>query len=324
MTSRSGPASGTVAVARHGSATRSSRGNQVRAATRVGVYCASVQRGTDGAGKNSRSRAPQGRKGEDERAHGGGHEGRQSSARSSRRQSRGQAALRDNRRGQTQPVRGPEVLLQDKVRSGVTRMFATVVPGMAQAVARELDHREGVQVTDAGFDGRSDLILFDVERGHREGLLSLRTVEDLFVEVGRTMRSSGDKSHWIAGRIWRPVRVEKALSVRAAEVRPLAGTMTFRVIARVLQERSFLRTELRRALGEAIRADKPRWRVADPSDLEVWISEYQAGPLRGGTEADGRVDASTSGPRGRAAGGAAANGRRAHGEPRRCTRGDPA
>lgn len=163
------------------------------------------------------------------------------------------------------------------MRSGVTRMFATVVPGMAQAVARELDHREGVQVTDAGFDGRSDLILFDVERGHRKGLLSLRTVEDLFVEVGRTMRSSGDKSHWIAGRIWRPERVEKAMSVWAAEVRPLAGTMTFRVIARVLQERSFLRTELRRALGEAIGVDKPRWRVADPSDLEVWISEYQAG-----------------------------------------------
>jgi len=148
---------------------------------------------------------------------------------------------------------------------------------MAHAVARELEHREGVHVAGSGFDGRSDLVLFDVERGHREGLLSLRTVEDLFVEVGRTERSSGDKSQWIAGRIWRPERVEKALSVWAAEVRPLAGTMTFRVIARVLQERSFLRTELRRALGEAIRADKPRWRVADPSDLEVWISEYQAG-----------------------------------------------
>lgn len=156
-------------------------------------------------------------------------------------------------------------------------MFATLVPGMAQAITRELDHLEGVQVTGSGFDGRADLVLFDVERGHREGLRSLRTVEDLFVEVGRTLRSSGDKPQWIAGRIWRPERVERALTVWANEVRPLAGAMTFRVIARVLQERSFLRTELRRAVIEAIRADKPRWRVSDPSDLEFWISEYEAG-----------------------------------------------
>jgi 23S rRNA G2445 N2-methylase RlmL len=156
-------------------------------------------------------------------------------------------------------------------------MFATLVPGMAEAVARELDRTEGVQVTDSGFDGRSDVVLFDVARGHRQGLGSLRTVEDLFVEVGRTMRSSGDKPHWIAGRIWRPERVERALSVWAAQVRPLAGAMSFRVIARVLQERSFLRTELRRAVTEAISKDKPKWRVADPSDLECWISEYKAG-----------------------------------------------
>jgi 23S rRNA G2445 N2-methylase RlmL len=161
-------------------------------------------------------------------------------------------------------------------------MFASVVPGMAALVARQLDQLRGIRVIDTGFDGRSDLVLFDVDRGRRELLWSLRTIEDLFVEVGRTMRSSSDRPQRIAGRIWRPERVEKALSVWAAEVRPLAGTMTYRVIARVLQERSFLRTELRKALTQAISTDKPRWRFADPAQVEVWASEYQAGRIVAG------------------------------------------
>src|SRR5215468_3670169 len=57
---------------------------------------------------------------------------------------------------------------QDEVRPGTTRMFATVVPGMAVLVTRQLDRLPGIRVTDAGFDGRSDLVLFDVDRGHRE------------------------------------------------------------------------------------------------------------------------------------------------------------
>ena len=176
----------------------------------------------------------------------------------------------------------PALGSQEKVRPGVTRMFASVVPGMAQLVRRMMDRIPGVQVTDVGFDGRSDLVLFEVGRGYREVLWSLRTIEDLFVEVGRTMRSGGDKANSIAGRIWRPEGVEKALSVWAAEHRPLAGTMTYRVIARVLQESSFLRTDLRKALTQSISAEKPKWRVADPSQIEVWISEYQAGRIVAG------------------------------------------
>jgi len=161
-------------------------------------------------------------------------------------------------------------------------MFASVVPGMTALVTRQLDKLPGIRVTDAGFDGRPDLVLFDVDRGQRDVLWSLRTIEDLFVEVGRTMRSSGDKAHWIARRLWRPERVEKALSVWSAEVRPLAGTMTYRVIARVLQERSFLRTEFRKAVTQAISTDKPKWRFGDPAQVEVWVTEYQAGRIIAG------------------------------------------
>ena len=58
--------------------------------------------------------------------------------------------------------------------------------------------------------------------------------------------------------------------------------MTFRVIARVLRENSFLRTELRNALGQTISRDKPRWRLGDPAQIEVWISEYKAGQFVAG------------------------------------------
>jgi hypothetical protein len=126
-----------------------------------------------------------------------------------------------------------------------------VVPGLAPLVTRELAKLPGITVQEAGFDGRSDLVTFQVARDSRSLALDLGLAEDVFVEVGRTSRSAGDRAKWIAGRIWRPERVERALSVWAQEVRPLSGTMTFRVIARVLRERSFLRTG-RRALNQVI------------------------------------------------------------------------
>jgi predicted RNA methylase len=149
-------------------------------------------------------------------------------------------------------------------------------------VAAELDGLPGVRTTEVGFDGRSDLVLFEVDRGHRDEVWGVRTIEDLYVEVGRSLRADGDRPHQIAGRIWRPDRVEKALSVWAADVRPLAGTMSFRVIARVLQERSFRRTDLRRALTQAISRDRPKWQGADPAQLEVWVSEYRPGQFVAG------------------------------------------
>jgi 23S rRNA G2445 N2-methylase RlmL len=161
-------------------------------------------------------------------------------------------------------------------------MFATSVPGLAPLVRRELAELDGIAVTGSGFDGRSDVILFEADRGQRDTALSLRTTEDVFVEVGRTLRAEGDDPGWIAGRIWRPGRVQRALSVWSAAARPLAASMTFRVIARVLQEGSFLRTDLRRQLQQSISREKPRWRLGDPAQLEVWISEYEPGKLVAG------------------------------------------
>ncbi len=161
-------------------------------------------------------------------------------------------------------------------------MFATVVPGLAELVARELDDLDGVRLSDSGHDGRSDLVRFEVDRSSRERVWSLRSVEDLFVEVGEAIRSDGDRAASIAERLWRPEFVQKALSVWAETVRPLASSMRFRVVARVLQERAFLRTDLRSALSRTIAADRPKWKVTDPGQIEVWASEYRPGTFVAG------------------------------------------
>lgn len=170
--------------------------------------------------------------------------------------------------------------------AGVTdkapRFFAFAVPGLGPLLAAELVSVPGVHVQDQGFDGRSDVVLFTAESSAFQGLLTVRLAEDVFVEVGRTLRAEGDRPHWIAGRLWRPERARRALSVRGRVGRPVRARTTFRVIARVLQERSFLRTDLRRRVTEAVQRQQPGWRVADPSDVELWVIEYQPGRILAG------------------------------------------
>lgn len=158
-----------------------------------------------------------------------------------------------------------------------TRMFATCLPGLAPLVRQQLDELPGIRTTDGGFDGRADVLLFETDRGQRDHALTLRTTEDVFVEIGRAARSDGDNPRRIAGLVWRPQRVQRALSIWAEHKHPLTASMTFRVITRILSEKAFLRTELRQQLSDTIRRDRPRWKVADPAQLEIWACEYRAG-----------------------------------------------
>lgn len=164
----------------------------------------------------------------------------------------------------------------------MTPLFASVVPGLASAVVSELERIDGLKVTGIGFDGRSDLIFFELARAGWDAVWSLRVIEDIFVEVNHVDLRRGDRADRVARRIWQPEHVERALSVWAAQVRPLAAAMTYRVIARVLSEHDFLRTELRGELTRAIGTARPRWNVADPARLEIWVSEYRPGKLIAG------------------------------------------
>jgi SAM-dependent methyltransferase len=200
-------------------------------------------------------------------------------------------------------------------------MFAMAIHGMAPLLGEEIGELDGALVRDDGFDGRSDVVLFDLPPGRlvpaqsgptrsgnpksgspksgsprsgnaRPGRsarsggarqapagpgLRLSLAEDLFVEVGRTLRADGDDPRWIAKRIWGQSRVQRAVAAWSVLTGEPAGGLTYRVIVRVLQERSFLRTELRRELARTIAASHPQWRPEDPARLEIWVSEYRPG-----------------------------------------------
>lgn len=47
------------------------------------------------------------------------------------------------------------------------------------------------------------------------------------------------------------------------------------MIARVVDESRFKRTELRDAVTRTVAENRPRWRVEDPADLELWVLEHQ-------------------------------------------------
>jgi 23S rRNA G2445 N2-methylase RlmL len=151
------------------------------------------------------------------------------------------------------------------------RMFAATVPGLGPILADEIGEIPGGRVTDTGADGRSELVLFEVDG---RVVPSLSVAEDVFLDAGRANRADADSVRRLAGRMWRADRVAPALS-RWTGLRGDAAT--FRVVVRVLGERSFRRTDLRRALVGTIARDRPRWRSADPARLEVWVLEYRPG-----------------------------------------------
>jgi methylase of polypeptide subunit release factors len=167
------------------------------------------------------------------------------------------------------------------------RMFAMAIPGMAPLLGEEISGLDGASVRDSGFDGRSDVVLFDVPQAQLKPVLRLALAEDLFVEAGRTLRADGDDPRWIARRLWGKSRVEHALAARSSLAGEAGADTTYRVIVRVRHERSFLRTELRREFARVIQASRPRWRVGDPAHLEFWVTEYRPGRFVAGLRVSG-------------------------------------
>jgi 23S rRNA G2445 N2-methylase RlmL len=164
-------------------------------------------------------------------------------------------------------------------------MFAFAVPGLASLLVRELSAITGVKIAELGFDTRADVVTFTAEPAALPEIITLSQAEDVFVEFGRTTREEGDKAPWVAARLLRPEPVERALDGLGRMTHAVRSRATYRVLVRVLQERSFVRTELRRHLGLLVAKQQPQWRFGDPSDLEVWIVEYQPGKFIGGLRA---------------------------------------
>jgi 23S rRNA G2445 N2-methylase RlmL len=157
------------------------------------------------------------------------------------------------------------------------RYFATAVPGLHPVLVREIGELQGARAAPHHeFDGRNDVVPFAAP-GH-DDLLALRTSEDVFAEVASVQ--GHERLGAVVRGLWDQRGLEQALSVYGATVRPLRTRMTFRVVSRVRSERRFLRTELRDELGRRVLQSRPRWRIADPADLELWALETIPGRFR--------------------------------------------
>jgi SAM-dependent methyltransferase len=152
---------------------------------------------------------------------------------------------------------------------------------------QRLGATEGIDITGTGFDGSADVVFLEADRASRAFVLRSRLAEDIFAEIGRASRTGGADAGAVASKAWQPDGVQRALSVWADEVRPLAASMTFRVVARVLSETRFRRIDLRRALAGLVVRDKPRWRFADPAQLDISLVEFHDGQYAAGLRLGG-------------------------------------
>jgi 23S rRNA G2445 N2-methylase RlmL len=156
---------------------------------------------------------------------------------------------------------------------GRVSFFSATVPGLGPLLRDEVAAHPALHPEhEAGFDGRADIVFFRVRRGDRFRPEELRLAEDVFVTISG---ATGGPVGRVAASLVPAADLERALSVRAAYVRHLSRSMTFRVITRVVDEGRFKRTELRSAVEQAIGASRSRWRIADPADLEVWVVEHR-------------------------------------------------
>jgi len=153
--------------------------------------------------------------------------------------------------------------------------MAATQPGLGELAADDL-RKHGCAVEGVENDGRSDLVVFSSVELPPPGKLTL--VEDLFVIVGQAATGTEPRrvtarlfnaDDWLAG-----AEIAKSYGVR------VTAATGFRVIARVRSERAFKRTELRSAVIEMVQRWRPRWRVQDPADLEIWVLESRNGHFR--------------------------------------------
>ncbi len=157
--------------------------------------------------------------------------------------------------------------------------FATCPAGLGKILRDELVALPGVEARDRGSDGQADYVLFDADRQGRTHAVACRLAENVFADAGRATRGGISDPPRLAARCWQPEPVQRALSIWAEQVRPLSTGMTFGVRTRLQTGPRSLRAGARAALAEVIVGGRPRWRQADPAQLEIWLSEWRDGEL---------------------------------------------
>ncbi|MGH3769923.1 MAG: hypothetical protein ACRDRW_00750 [Pseudonocardiaceae bacterium] len=158
-------------------------------------------------------------------------------------------------------------------RTGAPGFFATTLPGLGRLLRQEIDaHPDLEPVDELGNDGRADIVFFRMHRGAQPDFATIRLAEDVFVTLAHT--GSGPPRR-VADALVIRADLERGLSVWTRFARHLKSSMTYRVIARVVDESRFKRTELRDAVTAVVSTHRPRWRVEDPAELELWVLEHE-------------------------------------------------
>ena len=108
---------------------------------------------------------------------------------------------------------------------GRMRMFAATVPGLGAILAEEVGQAGGATVTDIGADGRSELVLFDVDGGGPAPVPDLSVAEDVFLEAGRATRADDDSARRLP-RCRRRCAAAPGIGCDCSASRPRCGATT--------------------------------------------------------------------------------------------------
>lgn len=158
--------------------------------------------------------------------------------------------------------------------AGHTWLVATQ-PGLGKAAAVDL-RAAGVTVHGIESDGRSDLVAFDAAALPEPRAMAL--AEDVFVTVG--VASTDPQPRTVAARLFDSARWQEGAEIARSHGVRIGAATGFRVIVRVRSERDFKRTDLRAAVISSVQHWRPRWRIRDPADLEIWVLETRPGQFR--------------------------------------------
>jgi 23S rRNA G2445 N2-methylase RlmL len=158
----------------------------------------------------------------------------------------------------------------------------TTVPGLAQLCERELRETPGLAPTGSGNDGRADVIAVRLDAAEdAPRALQLATCEDVFACVAAL--PADEPVGRLATQLLARRRLARAIELRNRAVgHPLKRRARVRVIARLLDERRFRRTQLRDALLRSALSTEPQWRLDDPADIEIWAIEWRRGHIMTG------------------------------------------
>ena len=155
-------------------------------------------------------------------------------------------------------------------RGGNPEWMLATQPGLGRRLAERIGGETSIES-----DGRSDLVVVASSTPPDPVRLG---AEDLFLLISEATRrkSANDQARALFdASLW-----QRSLDVARDEGLTIGGKTRFRVIARVRSEEGFKRTDLRDAVASSVIRWRPRWRISDPADLELWVVESRRGRFR--------------------------------------------